>query len=92
MLCEMMTSVMPLAAQRQDVLHQLAAGLGVEPSRGLVEHQHLGLKRQHAGQRHAAHLAAAEAKGQAIFKLFKAQAYRLHGPPHAWTHLFLGGG
>ena len=62
--------VMPsFALDRADLLAQRHADLGVERRERLVEQQHLRLRRERAGQRHALLLAAGELVGIAVAEL-----------------------
>jgi hypothetical protein len=75
------------SAQRDDALHQLPPRLRVETGGRLVEHEHLRLQRQHAGERGAAHLPAAQPEGDAVLELRKGQAHRVHRLAHPLAHL-----
>src|SRR6185437_8956094 len=59
----------------------------IEAGRRLVQHEHLGLEGEHAGERDAAHLAPGEAERVAILERLERQPDRGHRALDAAAHL-----
>ena len=58
----------------------------VQPGGGFIEHEHLGLEREHTSQRHAPPLAATQLDGHAVLVFLETQFHALHGLAHARAH------
>ncbi len=75
-----------LAVQALQQLQEAAAPPGVEPRRGLVQHEHLRVHGQHPGQGRAALLAARKLEGAAGVHRLVGQPHRFQGVAHPPVH------
>ena len=84
-----MTMVRPPACSSRMQPQELLAGERVQAGHRLVEHEHLRLHGEHAGEGHAALLAAGQVEGAALGKLVEGQPHQGQALPHAAVD-FLG--
>ncbi len=68
---------------------QLPPTARIQPGGWFIQDHDRGAQRQHARQRHAAHLAPAQGEGHSIFHLGRIQAHQFQGPAHSLPDLRL---